>query len=289
MINDVAFLNLTEREKRELCPVPAPTGPLRDWRWWTLFIPNLFGAFGLFLFNVPGMGFVRLHSISTVWLNILVIGGTLAMMFGSDVGTLFAILEVFRKYAKRETQQWDWIGIIVSIGASISSSILSWAFQLYMVNVQADWIRWAKIYMPLFATTFIILDLALSGAEAGMYLGTYEKRLREWEKEDYEPWLRKRDKQINWELQEYPEATGEYAEDLLLPVDEQEIPITESLSLLREGESKNFIFIDGQWQATCDECEDFQKTYSTLSKARMGLAAHKRHRHPQVKTGNGDF
>lgn len=222
-MSEISFLSLTEFEKRELCPVPPPKSPAKDWRWWSLWIPSVIGAFGLFLFNVPGIAFIQLHDQPASFLRFFVITGSLLMMFGSDVGSVFAIFEVFRKHATGEVGRWDWVGLGVSCGASIFSSLLSWSWQLQDVGVEAGWIAAVKVYGPAMATVFIILDLVISAAEAGMFLGTHDKRHREWEKVDFQPWLKEKERElkeaVQWEREQYNQPTQ------LSPVEKTSTPV----------------------------------------------------------------
>lgn len=179
---------LTHEQKKKLCPVDEPKKPSRDPWWYCLLVPFLLGSFGLFLFNVPGIAFIQLHDLPTEWLKAFTIPGSILMMFGSDMGTAFALMEIFRKWGTKDQTWVDFVCLVVSVLASVSSAYLSWAWQINAIVVEEIfWLEGIQIVGPLVATVFIIVDLLASGAEAGLYLRDYGLRYRQWYEEEYRP------------------------------------------------------------------------------------------------------
>jgi len=272
-MGDIALFTLSERDKRKYCPGPTPKSPMWDLGCWTLWVPCVIGGIGLFLFNVPGVGFIRLYDFPPKWLNFLVVGGALFMMFGSDVGTVFSIFEIFRKYTDMGTRMWDWIGLVISVCASIAASSLSFAFQLSNVGVEAGWIAQAKMYGPLLAVVFIILDLIMSSAEAGMYLGIYNKSTKEWQEEHFIPWLKEKESQINWVG--YDEPVDDVGINDPPPgwVDKADVSVKQPVIIERDGGT---ISQNGSgWFAVC-KCGWEKPGYKTQGRAKSGLSAHHR-------------
>jgi len=272
-MGDIALFDLSEKNKRRYCPVPPPKSLVRNLHWWTLWVPCVVGGIGLFMFNVPGMGFIRLYDFPPNWLNFLVVGGALLMMFGSDVGTVFSIFTISSKYVDGSIKTWDWVGLVVSVFAAVAASTLSFAFQLDKVGVEAGWISQAKMYGPLFAVVFIILDLTMSSAEAGMYLGIHTKSMKDWQEMYFIPWLKEKEQHINWVQYEEPVDDAGINDPPPDWVDKADVSVQQPVIVERNG---GMISQNGSgWSVVC-KCGWEKPGYITKSRALSGLSAHHR-------------
>ena len=55
-----------------------------------------------------------------------------------------------------------------------------------------------KMYGPLCLGALAIGDFTVSSLEAGTYLGTHDRRRREWEEREFKPWLRWMAQSTGW-------------------------------------------------------------------------------------------
>jgi len=184
--SSMSFILMPESEKRKRCPIPEPQQPWKDWTWYTLFLPVLIAGFGVMCFAVLAYSFTEVRdALANGWSTRLVVAGAIAMAIGGEFGTGFTILEVFRKHTKGETSIWDWVGLLISFTASTMSLFLSWA---WLSGIMATWTETMQVYGPLILGFSGVADFYAGWMEAGLYKGTYEERVQEWEVTHYIPW-----------------------------------------------------------------------------------------------------
>jgi len=242
------FQTLAEQKKRSLCPVPEPPPPGKDWRWWSLWIPPICSAFGFFLFGVFGYGFSQIETLPPNLISAMVITGAVLLSFGAEVGTISSIFEILRRHYNGEgTNLIDWVGLLLSMCTSIATIILSWA---WLQKVDTDWSEWMKMYGPLCLGALAIGDFTVSSIEAGTYLGTYVRRRQDWEKQEYEPWLRWMAQSTGWaEMPPLepvrPSASEEDTQEFYItrPVTRLGKPPTDLERLLTEGKTPEQIAV----------------------------------------------
>lgn len=191
----VEFLTLTEREKFQYCPTPPPTPPMRDWRWWSLVIPSVATAFGLFLFGVFAVGFTQLRELPEEIKFVVVALGAICIPFGSELGAVSSVIEIFRKhFGPTGATRLDWTGLITSTCTSITGVILSWA---YLLSSDTAWSEDVKTWGPLVFGALMVLDFTFSLLETGAYLGSYDKRFHDWYNKEFTPWIKKKEKMLD--------------------------------------------------------------------------------------------
>lgn len=220
----VEFLTLTEREKFAYCPVLPPTPPLRDWRWWSLVVPSIATAFGLFLFGVFAVDFTQLRELPDQVKFVVVFAGAICIPFGSELGTVSSVIEIFRKhFGPTGATKLDWAGLVTSTCTSIVGVVLSWA---YLLSSDTSWSVNVKNYGPLVFGALMVLDFTFSLLETGSYLGSYDKRFHEWYKKEFTPWIKGKEKMLDEGVkQEYNwgEALTQWPEEP--PVKKDDTPV----------------------------------------------------------------
>jgi len=182
--------------------LPRPKPPTRDFRWYSLILPPIGFSIGMVLFGLLGFSFVELRDMPAMLRSNIVVMGSIGLAIGSELGTLPALLEVFRKVGARKAGVWDWIGLTVSVFTSITILIMSWA---WLLQIDVMWSETIRVYGPLLLGSLTILDFTASGVEAGLYLATYDERFTRWQT-DLEDWLI----QMNGQREPKPAASVNY-------------------------------------------------------------------------------
>ena len=95
--------------------LPRPRPPTRDFRWYSLIVPPVGFSIGMVLFGLLGFSFVELRDMPALLRSNIVVLGSIGLAIGSELGTLPALLEVFRKVGAGKAGVWDWIGLGVSV------------------------------------------------------------------------------------------------------------------------------------------------------------------------------
>jgi len=265
-----SFEALTEKEKRAMCPTPEPKSPGKDWRWYSLWM--------LFLFGILAFSFTQLRDLSPVTLRRLVMGGAICMAFGGELGTPFAIFEVFRKYKSVGATLWDWTGLVVSLCSSVTSIILGWA---WLLAIDTTWSPLVQTYGPLFLGVLATADFTVNAMEAGLYLGSHDDRRAKWEEKYYRPWREWVAGETGWAqrvdvLPPTPPATQTSSPEQLVAS-----PIPGGLAVVpprsRTNNYHTFVFqANGGWIARCACGWQGKKTYASENIAISAIAGHRR-------------
>ena len=170
----ITIENLSEKDF--WLPKPAALG----WRGLSLLIPSLAAAVGFFCFAVLAFGFTELETLSPDFRRGLVITGSFTLAFGSEIGTLSNVVEIYRKGAER--QAWDWLGLVVSVASTFASFVLAFSA---LLNVKAMWSQTVQLYGPIVLGILAALDAYGGFMEFGLYLNTHDVRMKQW-REAYE-------------------------------------------------------------------------------------------------------
>lgn len=144
-------------------------------RGWSLFIPAAASSLGFFCFAVVGFGFTELAALGDIR-RILVLVGAFALAFGSEIGTLSSVTEIYRKGERLST--WDIVALLISVLSTIGAFILSFAT---LLGVQATWGATVQMYGPIVLGLLAALDSYGGFMEFGLYLNSYDKRLEKWQ------------------------------------------------------------------------------------------------------------
>ena len=299
----VEILQLSDSDRRKHCPIPEPPRPGGDWRWWSLWIPPICSAIGFFLFGIFGYGFSQIKALPTNLIGAIVIVGAVFMAAGAELGTVSATWEVLRRHYNGEgVTKLDWFGLLLSMGTSVTTLILSWA---WLQAVDTTWSEWMRLYGPLCVGALTICDFTVSCVEAGTYLGTYDRRRRGWEESEYKPWLRKLGRSLDVVVEEaHPEPVTGHTEKSSDMNDTQEMPpAPRPVEKKKRGRPKKKSVskkattyegieqVEGGWDVTCSVCGWTGKSpYGTETKARQALGGHRFFCPTVIKIeGKGDF
>lgn len=136
-----------------------------DFRMLSLLIPATASAVGFFCFAVLAFSVVEMSSLSQEYRVALVRFGAHALAFGSEVGTLAAVVEIYRK---PQREAWDWLALFISIASTFAAFGLS-----FTVMIGKDKIAfgpWFEFVGPLALALFAALDSYGGFVELGIYL-----------------------------------------------------------------------------------------------------------------------
>ena len=273
--------------------LPKPKAPGNDIRAWFLGIPCFASALGFCAFAILAYSFTELQTLPPEFKTNLVIFGALTLAIGGEIGTLACVIEIYRKVCLGDQTVWDWIALVLSLAATLAAFILSFAA---LLGAQASWSRNVQIWGPIGLGICAALDAYAGMLELGLLVGSFDKRIREWDK-----------MRLDWLLGRY----GDNSKPVLAPAlprkepdmsDTQEIPIVKRpAEKKKRGRSKKqpkktvsyegIEEVEGGWNVVCTVCGWSGKSpYGTEKKAKQALGGHKHFCPTTVKiNGGGDF
>lgn len=144
-------------------------------RGWSLLVPAIASSIGFFAFGVLGFGFTEIGALSAGFREALVLTGAFSLAFGSEVGTLSSITEIYRKGEK--LGKWDKFALVISVLSTFSAFILAFAS---LLGVKATWGQVVQLYGPIVLGMLAALDSYGGFMEFGLYLNSYDKRVKAW-------------------------------------------------------------------------------------------------------------
>jgi DNA-binding transcriptional regulator YiaG len=144
----------------------------------SLLLPSVLSAIGLFAFAVLAYSFTELRSLPSEFRRWLVIVGAFTLAAGSEIGTLFAVVDIYRKGGPRT---WDWIALFFSLCTTVASFVLAFA-ALLLRDLQ--WVTVALNYGAVVLGVLAALDSYGGFMEFGLYLNSYDARLDLWERRE---------------------------------------------------------------------------------------------------------
>jgi len=145
------------------------------WRGLSLLLPACASAVGFFAFSVLAFGFVELDVLPDGFRTGLVLVGAFSLAFGGEIGTLSAVVEIFRKNGR--AQSWDWIGLAISVLSTLAAFILAFAA---LLGVKATWTAGVQLYGPIVLGVLSALDAYSGFMEFGLYLNSHDERMETW-------------------------------------------------------------------------------------------------------------
>lgn len=170
-----------------------PRTPLTDpWAWVLVTFPVISAA-GFAVFSFFGFGYTALWFVPEVVKAVLVLLGAIALGFGGEFGSIFAGIEVARKYGNGTVTTGDKVGIVVSALATIAINVTALA---WLSKLETLWGADVQLYGPLAFVVLAVIDATFAGAEAGLYLAQYEKRYQVWERK-FEKWQGKQEGRLD--------------------------------------------------------------------------------------------
>lgn len=148
-----------------------PEPKQRSFAWWALLLPAVVWFVGVIFYAhnalVPGMAQENGHAI-----------GSALMVIGGESGTLAAASEVFRKHAEGETVLLDWLGMIVSLVATLGNMLV--VYVALATHLQAPWIDPVRQWGPLVLLLCSGLDFYAGVMEFGFYNAGFNARWIAW-------------------------------------------------------------------------------------------------------------
>ena len=145
------------------------------WRGLSLLLPSLVTAVGLCAFAVLAFSFTELTVLPEQFRTALVLTGAFALAMGGEVGTVFSVVEIYRK---PERNFWDWSALVVSGAATFGAFLLAFAA---LLGVNSTWGPTVRMYGPIAQGILTAMDGYGLFVELGQYLGTYDVRMHNWQ------------------------------------------------------------------------------------------------------------
>ena len=150
--------------------------------WWALLVPTIIYSVGVVVYAhsafVPGAIHKNGHEI-----------GSALMVLGGEAGTLMAAAEVFRKSRTGDTNPFDWIGLVVSLVATLGNLFVVYTA---LATINFTWVAMARAYGPLALLLCSGLDFYANVMEFGFYNASFDKRWQEWN-DDRHAWEARRE------------------------------------------------------------------------------------------------
>jgi len=150
---------------------PKPLG----FRGLSLLLPSISSAIGFFCFAVLAYSFTEIQDLSAGFRRALVIVGAFTLAFGSEVGTLAQVVEIYRKPAR---VLWDWLALVISGAATVTSFVLAFAV---LILRDLAWVSLLRDYGAVVLGILAALDSYGGFMEFGLYLNSHDARIDTWE------------------------------------------------------------------------------------------------------------
>jgi len=103
--------------------------------------------------------------------------GSALMVIGGEAGTLATAMEVFRKQRANEVAPLDWLGLFVSLVATLGALFVVFARQ---TTLPAGWVGVVRHYGPLALLLASGLDFYANVMELGFYRASFDARWTVW-------------------------------------------------------------------------------------------------------------
>lgn len=196
-----SFAQLTESEKESRFYLPKPR--ILGVRAWSLLIPAVFSVIGFGAFAVLAYSFTEVQTLPVDFRRILVLIGAFSLAVGAEIGTLPAVVEIFRKAGskgKQKVRVWDWAGLVISAIATLASFLFAFAT---LLGERTNWSQSVQVWGAIVLGLFAAADSYVTFAEFGLYLSTFDDRMELWEKK-YAKWRQDMAEVTGWARGETP-------------------------------------------------------------------------------------
>jgi len=147
-----------------------PEPKLWDWAFWSLLAPAAVWVVGVIIYGAQALMAAELK-----WEGQDI--GSLLMVMGGEAGTLFTVMEVFRKSKSDDANGWDWSGIAVSLLSTLGVMLVIFTRQ---TTLDAKWIDPVRNWGPLVLLLCSALDFYANVIELGYYRASFEERWDRW-------------------------------------------------------------------------------------------------------------
>ena len=149
--------------------------------WWALLLPAIIYSVGVIVYAhnafIPDAG-LNGHAV-----------GSALMVIGGESGTLAAAAEVFRKHQHDEANALDWLGLFVSLVATLGNLFVVY---VALAPLETFWTTWTREYGPLILLLCSGLDFYAGLMEFGFYNASFDERHETWKLAEHNDRLRQR-------------------------------------------------------------------------------------------------
>ena len=188
------LIDFIEEKLRDWVPPeywkPEPRTPFRDPMMWALFSPAFVWIIGAAIYGGEA---IRARDIQAATDGL----GSWMMVIGGEVGTIFVVIEVFRKLLNEDhgwiERLFDIGGLAISMIATLGVVAVPFARQTSIVH---EWVNLVRTYGPLVLLVCSVFDFYANGMEAGFYLMTFAQRWEKWNQDKRTFQERERNKYI---------------------------------------------------------------------------------------------
>jgi hypothetical protein len=168
----------------EILPWWKPEPKLWDWAFWSLLSPASLWVVGVIVYGAEALMAAELTWTLQGW-------GSTLMVIGGESGTLFTVMEVFRKSKSRDANFWDWSGIFVSLVSTLGVLLVIFTRQ---TRLNVSWIDPVRTWGPLVLLLCSALDFYANVIELGYYRASFEERWEKWNEGRWKHELRERNR-----------------------------------------------------------------------------------------------
>jgi len=145
----------------------APAPLWRDPRFWSLIIPAIAATLGSIAYAVQGFAVSNGGVLPAAWVSYAVKWGAVLLAVGCEGGTLTNAVEVFRKRAAGHAVRLDYVGLAISLVATVTARALA------LSGLQALWTMGLLVVAS-------ALDAYVGYMELGFYTAEADARLEQW-------------------------------------------------------------------------------------------------------------
>ena len=147
-----------------------PEPRLNDGTFYALLVPACVYVAGVIVYGAEAM-----KAGAFTWTQQGI--GSALMVIGGEAGTLATAVEVFRKQRASEVAPLDWLGLFVSLVATLGALFVVFARQ---TTLSAGWVAAVRSYGPLVLLLCSGLDFYANVMELGFYRASYDARWTNW-------------------------------------------------------------------------------------------------------------
>lgn len=148
-------------------------------RGWSMMFPLIGAAIGDFCFTVIALTYTEIGSFRPefrLWFTQI---GAITLAFGSAIGTLPTVVEIFR--ASDKPRYTDYIALGINGMTTLSAFVI--AFAALLGKDAVVWTTISALWGPLFFGFLLMLDTIASAIVFGRYLRDYDKRMQEYQEQ----------------------------------------------------------------------------------------------------------
>lgn len=143
-----------------------------DWRAVSLAVPAVAYVVGLILYS----GNVMVPGVSDM--SDLQRFGSNLMVFGAEAGTMSAVVEFYRKHAKKRARAMDWIGTFISLVATLFGAGVAYAKD--SASPILPWVTWLRSVGPIPLIVAQVVDFYFGSVmQLGFYMATKRSEERD--------------------------------------------------------------------------------------------------------------